>query len=60
MTIKINDGVERNFYGITEETVEMVNSINGTIEYDGETEMYSLYIDDDMVGQNEDPNKLGR
>ena len=58
MVVKINDGVERNFHSIAEETVERVNSVNGKIEYDEETEMYSLYVNGDMVDINEDPNKL--
>lgn len=59
--INFNNSTERNFYGISEETVSMLNSLeDAVIEFEEETEKYYLYVNGDCVDANEDPNKLER
>ena len=57
MKINYNNCVERCYHGVSLQTIRRFNELKAILEYD---EIYMLYVDDDLVDENKDPNKLER
>ena len=60
MKINSNNCVERCYHGVSLQTIRRFNELKAILEYDEEREIYMLYVDDDLVDENKDPNKLER